>query len=115
MPPAPRVRRERSVVAHREPVRAPVRDEHHARSAPNRVSQSSSSRVERKLLAHVLAALRAERVGADGIGEQVDGALRALLDRVDEVAVVAVADLELDPAGAPTDRPADPSRAPRSR
>ena len=68
-----------------------------------------------EVLAHVLAALRAQRVGADRVGEQVDGALRALLDRVDEVAVVAVADLQLDAAGAPADRPAGPSRAPRSR
>ena len=95
--------RERTIVLHREPVGAPVRDEHHARRAPNRVSQSSSSRVERKLLAHVLFALRAQRIGADGVGEQIDGALRALLDRVDQVAVVALADLELDPAGTPAD------------
>ena len=64
-----------------------------------------------EVVAHVLASLRAERVGADGIGEQVDGALRALLDRVDEVAVVAVADLQLDAAGAPADdRPSLPER-----
>ena len=63
----------------------------------------------------MLAALRAQRVGADRIGEQVDGALRALLDRVDEVAVEAVADLQLDAAGAAADDgPALPERL-RSR
>ena len=57
----------------------------------------------------MLRALGAERVGADRIGEQVDGALRALLDGVDEVAVVAVADLQLDAAGPSADhRPALP-------
>ena len=42
-------RLEPSVVAHREPERPAVRDQHHARSSPNSRSQSSSSRVERKL------------------------------------------------------------------
>ena len=67
--------------------------------------------MRQEVLAHVLAALRAHRVGADGVGEQVDDALRARLDVVDEVAVEAVADLELDAAGAAADdRPALPER-----
>ena len=42
------LRCERAVVALREPERPSVRDDDHLRSVPNRVSQSSSSRVERK-------------------------------------------------------------------
>ena len=48
----------------------------------------------------MLLALRAHRVGAHRIGEQIDRASSARVDRIDEVAVEAVADLEHDAAGA---------------
>src|ERR1700730_328473 len=46
----------------------------------------------------VLPPLEARGVGADGIGEEVDDPFGALLDRIDEEAVVTVEDLELDAA-----------------
>src|SRR6266511_3875744 len=51
----------------------------------------------------VLLALRAHRVGANRVGEQVDHPRCTLLDRVDEIAVEPIAYLELDAAGAPAD------------
>ena len=96
-------RRERSILAHREPVRPSVRDEHHFRRSPKRVSQSTSSRVERKFWRTCSRPWAPSRRRPDRIGQEVDGALGALLDGVDEVAVVALADLQLDaPARPPT-------------
>ena len=110
MPPAPRTGFERAVVAHREPVRPSVRDEHHARRLAEQRQPVLELAGRQEVLAHVLAALRARaRRRRPGSASRSTMRSRALVDRVDEVAVVAVADLQLDATGAPADdRPALP-------
>ena len=76
---------------------------------PKSVSQSSSSRVDRKFWRTCSWPVSPIASALLGIGQQLDRALRALVDRVDEVAVLAVADLQHDAAGPPADdRPALP-------
>src|SRR6478609_5132987 len=58
-----------------------------------------------EVLPHVLLAAHAHGIGLLRVGEELDGAGRAFLDRVDEEPVLTVPDLQDDAAGtAPDDR-----------